>query len=79
MTEESQSPRSFNEGAGSDGGGVEGRDGIGEDARDESFAGGVDEGIVSLGVGGGGWSRRWMRLEKKPDIRFDARVSMANR
>lgn len=79
MTEESESPRSLKEGAGSGGGGVEGRDGMGDDARDESFGVGVDNGVASRAAGAGRGSRRWMRLEKKPDIRFDARVSMADR
>lgn len=73
MTDESERPRSVNEGAGSDGGGVDGREGTGDDARDESFMGGVDDVVGSRNVGGN-WSRRCMRFEKKPDIRFDARV-----
>ena len=52
---------------------------MGDEARDESFAGGVEDGIGSRGVGGGGWSRLCMRLEKNPEIRFDARVCCSQR
>lgn len=71
-------PRSCNVGAGREGGGVEGREGSGEDARDdERGAGAAGGGVSGAGVsrvGVTGWcSRRWIRLEKNPEKRFEAR------
>ena len=68
----SESPRSVKDGAGSAGGGVEAREGSGDDARDDSM-GGVegDENSLELIEG---WSLRCIRLEKKPDIRLEARA-----
>lgn len=63
-------------GAGSSGGGVAGRDGKGDDGRDEVRGGGLggsaDVGVFVSRVGVGG-SRRCMRDEKNPDIRLEAR------
>lgn len=73
--EDNDRPRSLRAGAGKDGGGVDGREGRGDDAREDSRAVGVDGGgVMDSRVEGSGWSRRCMRFEKNPDIRFDGRV-----
>ncbi len=56
MIDRSESPRSAKAGAGKAGGGVDARDGSGEDAREESF-GGVGDCACSRVADGGG-SRR---------------------
>lgn len=53
---------------------MDGRKGAGDDARDDGFAGEGDEGATGSGTGFGGWSLRWMRLDKKPEKRLDARL-----
>lgn len=65
-------------GAGRGGGGVDARDGRGDDARESFWAAGVEGAMSSRGASGGG-SRRCMRLEKKPEIRFDARCCFSQR
>lgn len=65
-------PSSFSDGGGSRGGGVEAREGIGDEARDDDSGLG-DAGALGSGAAGG-CSRRWIREEKNPEMRFDVRV-----
>lgn len=78
MSEDSVRPRSWRDGGGKRGGGVDGREGAGDDAREEVFVRG-DFGVLPSGVAERTGSRRWMREEKKPDNRLDARTSNAVR
>lgn len=79
VIDDSERPRSLKAGAGNGGGGVAGRDGSGDEEREDSRGSGLEGGgVIDSRVGGKGGSRRCMRLEKKPEIRFDARVCCIN-
>lgn len=76
MRVDSERPRSPSLGGGNVGGGVTGREGSGDEAREDERGGGLGsedgdgDAVSRVGVSG---SRRCMREEKKPEIRLEAR------